>query len=59
MQDYIRARELLLVAEYLDEETAACLRVLHDDSQVMVAGRLQHCDRSRSLRVVVRCSEQQ
>ena len=53
MQDYIRTHGLLLTAEYLDEEMVACLRVLPDDSQGMVAGFLQRCDRSRSPRVAV------
>ena len=53
MQDYFRTHGLLLTVEYLDEEMAACLRVLPDASQVGVAGCLQRCDRSRSPRDVV------
>ena len=59
MHDYVRTHGLRLMLEYLDEEMAACLRVLPDDSQSMVAGCLQRCDPSRSLRVVVWCSAEQ
>ncbi len=53
MQEYIRTHGLQLTAKYLDEEMAACLRVLPDDSQARVAGCTPRCDRSRSPRAVV------
>ena len=59
MQDYIRTHGLQLMAEYLDEGMAACLRFLPDDSQAMAAGCLQRRAHSRLPRVVVWCSEEQ
>ena len=59
MQDYIQTHGLLLTVEYMDEEMAACLRVLPDDSQARVAGCPPRCARSRLPRVVVWCSEEQ
>ena len=53
MQEYIRTHGLQLTAEYLDEEMAACLRVLPDGSQARVADCPPRCDRSRSPRAVV------
>ena len=53
MQAYIRTHGLQLTAEYLDEEMAACLRVLPDGSQARVADCPPRCDRSRSPRAVV------
>ena len=48
MQDYIRTHGLQLTAEDLDEEMAACLRVLPDDSQAKVVGCPPRCARSAS-----------
>ena len=53
MQDYIQTHGLLLTVEYMDEEMAACLRVLPDDSQARVADCPPRCDRSRSPWAVV------
>ena len=53
MQDYIRTHGLQLTAEYLDEEMAASLRVLPDDSRTRDAGSHPRCARSRSPRAVV------
>ena len=56
MQDYIQTHGLLLTVEYMDEEMAACLRVLPDDrrySQAGVVGCPPRCARSRLPRAVV------
>ena len=54
MQDYIRTRGVQLTVEYLDEEMAASLCVLPDDSQARVAGcRPPRGARSRSPRAVM------
>ena len=43
----------LVTLPYLDEEMAACLRVVPDDSQARVASCTPRCARSRSPRAVV------
>ena len=59
MQEYIRTHGLQLTAEYLDEEMAACLRVLPDAGQAKVAECPPRCARSRLPRVVVWYTEEQ
>ena len=59
MQDYIQTHGLLLTVEYMDEEMAACLRVLPDAGQAKVAECPPRCARSRLPRVVVWYTEEQ
>ena len=59
MLDYILTHGLQLTAEYLDEEMAACLRVLPDDSQARVAEFPPRCARSRLPPLVAWYSEEQ
>ena len=47
MQDYIQTHGLLLTVEYMDEEMAACLRVLPDAGQARAAEFPPRCARSR------------